>query len=315
MDYKKVISDDHNILKLMVSLNLCKLVTKIVEIDLNPDYDITPYQGDSGATYVFKPKIDFPDGFESVIDVEIQNLRILHADDTSSLIRDFQLTYSDVNVDNDLNVINYCQELHAENDPSDIWGLFSQLGCEPNFDDFKLNEISVSDINNNKKTIRLEGGFFGSSYSIDPMDWGLYAELEFFGGSSFDSSEQFYNELLIKSYDMHQKGDHRVSFFLSYSALEGYINIKNESEDVEERLSEKLNKLYKKEFSHLELSKHNIYTTMISPFKKHLTKLRNHIAHGRKQQFDSNVSREMLVVALLFISSIENKKEKLSDLL
>lgn len=286
-----------------------------MEIDLNPDYDITPYQGDSGTTYVIKPKIDFPAGFESVIDVEIHNLKVIHADDVSRLIKDYQLTNGNINVDNYLNVLNYCQELHAKNDPDDIWGLFSQLGFDPDIDDFKLNEISVSDINNNQKTIKLEGGYFGSSYSIDPIDWGLYAELEFFGGSSFDSNEQFYNELLIKSYDMYQQGDYRVSFFLSYSALEGYINIKNGSESVEERLSDKLSKLYRNEFPHIDLSKHNIYTTIISPFKKSLTSLRNHIAHGRKQQFDSDVAREMLLVALLFISSIENQKDKLCDLL
>jgi hypothetical protein len=188
---------------------------------------------------------------------------------------------------------------------------FEDFGFGTSVSNFEIKNVVCSGVDLIRKQYSISGNFFGDSKDIEPMDWAVYVEVELWGLESSEFDEEFYSELLVKSYHAKLDKDYRMSFFLAFSALEGFIN-QNSHSEKEEKLNNKLNKLFKARFG--DISKHQVYTTIVNNFND-LIKLRNDIAHGRKSDFNEGAAREMLVISLMFISSYNNQADKFSDII
>lgn len=305
LKYDNLISKIEHAYSLMLALNILEKVTEIKKIDHHPDYDLTPYQGPCTSNYVFKDTVSIPKSLSSLINVNLGIAKIIHFDDLKNLASSCSLPFS-----SGLGG-EYIIECALENNED----AFSHSGFEPEIDQFKLNEIKAVINNDGSKTVDLEGSFIGDSYGISPEDWDLYTEIIYIGFKSSLDDEDFYVELISQSYSMHAQKHYKLAFFLAYSALENYTNCKLNSNEVEDRLTDKINRLFKKFFPESDLSKHNVYTTVIGQFKKRLTPLRNHIAHGRRHVFKNEESLEMLIYTLVLIASIETKESNLKKLI
>ncbi len=310
MNYQKLIGNDHNISILMKSIGLFRNDREFICLDHTPDYDKTPYQGLCGTEYFFDNSYDFPFGYSTVFDVEVHKVGIYHSDNFSQLKRLKRFNHLKNTVENGADTLNACVAIDSHNGKGSDF--FHEFGYGTSVDNFNVSNVTCSGIDIARKEYSISGNFFGDNYDIEPIDWAIYAEVEWWGLESSEFEEEFYSELLVKSYHAKLDKDYRMSFFLSYSALEGFINQNLNSEKEEERLNEKLSKLFKGRFG--DISKHQIYTTAVNDFRIKLTHLRNDIAHGRKSDFNESSAREMLIVSLIFISSYNNHADKFSDI-
>lgn len=310
MKYQKLVGSEHHISILMESIDIFRNHRAFICLDHNPDYNITPYQGSMFADYYFNNSYKFPCNYSSVYDVSIHKVGIYHADDFDFLKKQKRFSHLKNITENGEDTLNACLEIEIQNgDDSDF---FEHFGFGTEVNQFKLGEVNFSGADITRKRYSISGNFVGDSSDIDPIDWAIYAEVEFWGLESSDFEEEFYSDLLVKSYNAYLEKDYRMSFFLAYSAFEGFINQNLSSGKEEERLSDKLSKLFKNRFN--DISRHQIYTTIIKDFNGRLTFLRHDIAHGRKSDFTEDTTREMLIISLLFISSYQNYADKFSDL-
>lgn len=303
MKYCELISNEDNILKLMKKLSIIDEVTKIVAIDHHPDYELSPYQGSVASNYVFKNTINTPSELSFTYSAEILDSRIFHWDNVRDVAKSKNLAHSGDSFSED--VLNQAREMDEE--------VIAQ-GFEPDLDGFILNDLKIGVVYNQDKKINIEGSFFGDGYSISPDDWSLYSEIRFDGFTEFNDNELFYVELLINSFHMYHENHYRLSYFLAFSALEGFVNYYNASDDVEEKLPVKLANLFKNKFPDIPLSNNAIYTSCINEFKKKMIPKRNNVAHGRSCSFSLDESLEMLIFSLAIITAITCKKTKLIEL-
>lgn len=310
MNYQKLVSNDHYISILMESIGLFRNHREFICIDHSPDYDKTPYQGVIGSEYFFDNLYSFPFGYSTIFDIEIYNVGIYHADDFKELKKLKRFSHLEDTTEVGVETLNACLDIDSENGQGSDF--FNDFGFGTEVDHFKIRNVCCSDIDITKKRYSISGNFFGDNYDIEPIDWAVYAEVELWGLESSEFDEEFYSELLVKAYHAKLDKDYRMSFFLAYSAFEGFINQNSYSEKEEEKLSDKLSKLFKNRFG--DISKHEIYTSIINDFNKKLTGLRHDIAHGRKSDFNEDASREMIVISLMFISSYNNYADKFSDI-
>lgn len=294
MKYKSILSDDKSILRLMKHLSLLAEVVEVKKINHHPDYDFSEYRGPVTQTYFFKDQQPKPDNLFSVYEAEIVDSRILHWDDICEL--------------------NDSLNLNASPDEESDWILAQAVANDENFiggigydklPQFALQQLEITEIDNSTDCVKLQGSFEGDGYGISQPDWALYAVIRFKGFKEDFNESEFYRQLLVESYQLRSKGDHRVSYFLAYAALEGFINRKLNSEGDSGRLSEKGRNLFQRSFPASDLVQHQIYSHVVSDFNNILTSTRNNIAHGRLVEVNENQSRHMLLVALMFISSIE----------
>ncbi|MEZ8415459.1 hypothetical protein BCU85_05535 [Vibrio lentus] len=310
MNYQNLTECDYHISILMASIGLFRNHREFIRLNHTPDYNKTPYQGYSISDYFFDNSYEFPCDYTTVFDVSVHQVGIYHSDDFSSLMEHERFAHLECMVEFGEEALNACLEVEVSNgEDSDF---FKHNGFGKQVDQFKIENVDCSSIELLRKRYSISGNFTGDSSDIDPLDWAVYAEVEFCGLASSDIEEEFYSDLLIKSYHAKLDKDYRMSFFLAYSAFEGFINQSLDSEREEERLSDKLNQLFKARFG--DISKHQIYTSIIGDFNKKLTPLRNDIAHGRKSDFNEDIAREMLIVSLMFICSYNNRADKFKDI-
>lgn len=303
MKYKTILSKEECVLPLMRSLELLRIVLEARKISHHPDYDHSPYKGPVTQTYLFKDTQSIPYDLFSAYGVEIVETRIFHQGDIHALIEQLGV---DAEVSDDPEWILTQAVADSETFPPDHgYDALSQ---------FTLRKLEVLEIDNAARRIELQGTFEGDSYAISQADWALYALIRFTGFKDNMNEAEFYLQLLVESYQLRSKGDHRVSFFLAYAAVESFINRKLNSENENGRLSEKGRELFLREFAGVELAKHEIYTNVASDFNNQLTRERNGIAHGRLAEIGAEQSRHMLLVALLFICSIELHTDKFAQL-
>ncbi len=310
MNYKKLVSNAHHISILMESIGLLRNHREFICLDHSPDYDKTPYQGVIGTEYFFDNSYRFPFGYSTIFDVEIHQVGIYHSDNFKELKNLKRFTLLKGTVEDGVETLNACLDIDLQKGKGSDF--FEGYGFGTDVNNFKIENVACSGVDLTRKQYSISGNFFGDSYDIEPMDWAVYAEVELWGLESSEFDEEFYSELLVKSYHAKLDKDYRMSFFLAYSAFEGFINQNFHSEKEEERLSDKLSQLFKDRFG--DISKHQIYTTIVNNFKKNLTQLRHDIAHGRKSDFNEGTAREMLVISLMFISSYNNHADKFSDI-
>lgn len=287
----------------MKQLGLVAAITEVKYVDHHPDYDYSEYKGPDTQTYFFQTALTIPGDLSVVYDTEILSTCVILYDDLADIVAELGL---DENPYEDRERI--LSEAFSRN--ADF---INNIGYE-DLDQFSLRSLEITTVENHQRHINLQGSFVGDSFGISPMDWGLYAVVRFMGFKEDLNESEFYRQLLVESFSLREKGDHRVSFFLAFSALEGYINLKMQAEAESGRLSDKVRDLFKHKFPDVELTKHQIYTHAVPDFNKRLTDLRNGIAHGRVSEIDRDLSREMLLVALILICSAELHFASFSDI-
>lgn len=305
MKYKKIIKETEFAIKLMKRLGLVEDVFELRQIDHHPDYDYSEYLGPNTQTYFFRDYQPFPKQLHSVYATEILESKILHYDDLKAISKEFSLKCLPDD-DNLLDKLSPFVEANPE--------LLDHYGYS-DLTQFKPRQLEIVTIDNPERRLVLQGSFEGDSYGISQADWAFYAIIKFRGFRLSPNKEQFFKQLLIESYLLHLKGDNRVSFFLSYSGLEGFINRKLNSEKISDRISGKLSDMFRQEAPGIELNRHEIYSHVVNDFNNSLTDMRNEVAHGRLNQIGAEQSLHMLVCALIIVCSIEFKTDKFENLL
>lgn len=304
MKYKKIIKDEEFAIKLMKRLGLVEDVFELRRIDHHPDYDYSEYLGTNTQTYFFRDYQTFPKKLHSAYGAEILESKILHYDDLKAIRKEFSLKCVP---DDDI----FLEKISAflEKDPECL----EHYGY-PDLLQFKPRQLEIVTIDNAERRLVLQGSFEGDSSGISQADWDFYAIIKFRGFRLSPNKEQFFKQLLIESYLLHLKGDNRVSFFLAYSGLEGFINRKLGSEKNSDRIAGKLNDMFRQGFVGIELNRHEIYSHVVNDFNNSFTDIRNEVAHGRLNEIGAQQSLHMLVCALIIVCSIEFKTEKFEKL-
>jgi hypothetical protein len=244
------------------------LETKEVVIQLNtfPDYDISQYQGLSGAEYFFRNSWSYANFFIEVSKAKFGRSRIFHHDHISEIANRLKMGFDP---------FDHVDLLQRANESSA--GIFSEHGIDVDeLDSFRLKAVRVSSIDNIDHKILYEGVFFGDSSAMDPIGWGLF-NLATVTGIKREIS-QIYQLLIAESYMLFVRGDAKLSFFMAYTALESFLDTALGEGEVKGRLPDKLNSLFSKKFA--TLNAHQVYSS-ISGSAINLTRDRNSIAHGR----------------------------------
>ncbi|KFI07550.1 hypothetical protein [Massilia sp. BSC265] len=150
----------------------------------------------------------------------------------------------------------------------------------------------------------------------ETYQWHLrhHALVHFIGFRTVCGEAEFYRQLLIESFQLRARGDHRVSFFLAYAALESFINRKLDAGTRRASLQKKADELILLSFPDTDLGSHEIFERVVADFRTTLTDMRNGIAHGRLVDIGSRQSRHMLLAALLFICAIEFRATQFGQL-
>lgn len=267
MNWKKY-KEKIGIRKLLMHLGIISIDTRIIPINIEFDDELTEFQRVTEADYYFSSKWSFNDYFENLTNLTILGYKFYHDDDIKELNRDDDFAYN-VNsetLEKNLNQINI---LYSD--------YFKRYGCDADeLEEFKVKQIKIRTIDNIKKEICYEGIYFGDGYGLAVLDYG---ECGFFAKIKMEGicKSSLHNDLLGESYLLYLSGNYKLSYFVAYSAFENFLNLKTNSFQVQERLAEKLKKLFKD--NEIDTEKNIIYCSIINNFSKR-TKLRNDIAHG-----------------------------------
>lgn len=267
-NFLKKINDSELNSFLLSELNIVKTEIVFIEIDIDPNYDITEYEKGIGKTYYFKNKWNFKHEYDSIIEAEIIASYPI-------LLETIHKIKSEHNI-----IISYSHnEIYSE-----VLGkayladkdCFNGKALE-SWDDFKINTINITEINNITGDITYDGGFFGELPYIKSADFEVVSKIRVKG---FKKNFEFYNQLIAESKILLTEDKYKLSYFLLYSAIENYINNTLNSENLEERLEDKLKRLCKINLGNL--NKNKIYSSIVTNFKNY-TAIRNTIAHGKEE--------------------------------
>lgn len=268
--------------KLLIYLKVIDVKETIIPIKIEPDYDLSEYQREIDSDYYITNKWRFNNHFENLTRLEFLSHRLYHQDNFEDFEDNLQSHLTSDSIEENLNIIN---EIDRDS--------FAWSGHESDeLDEFKLKYLRLRSIDNVNKVINYEGTFFGSSYGLTVLDWGecgFYAKILVEG----TCKSLLYNDLLGESYLLYLSGNYKLSHFVAYSAFENFLNFKTDSFDIQERLSEKLKKLFKE--SQIDTNKNVIYCSIINNFSKQ-TKRRNDVAHGMEvENLDAHIVEDFLI--------------------
>ena len=292
---------DSELNKLLLSeLDIVKNEIVFIEIDISPDFDKIEYEKSIGKTYYFKNKWNFKYEYDSIIEAKIIDSFAFDLDTIHELQSEHNIT-----VDSNKHIYSeVLREAYLIDNDS-----FNGESLE-NWDDFKINTINILNINNTKKTITYDGGFFGELPYIEMADFAVVSKIEVEG---FKRNYEFYNQLIAESKILLAEKKYKLSYFLAYSALESFINNELYSEKLEDRLEDKLKELCKKNLG--ELNKNRIYSSLVSKFKDY-TIIRNTIAHGKEEiEITETELYEFFNFVLLIIYINKSKIESFEEIL
>lgn len=270
-----------SIQELLTYLTILERKCLPIEIDFEPDYEISPYKREITDDYYFRNAFNFDNHFKFLISAELIDPVIYHADSLEELESEKMQGKILYRIHEILKKKSY-DDLASHSFPIDL-------------DEFKLNKIRIHSIDNIFKDCIYEGSFFGDSSSIDPIDWSIIAFLDMVGVKENDNSAEFYKSLLAESYITLLQRNYKLSYFLLFTALENFINTFYEPEkekngfwsffricrekESKKRLSERLKFIFKNRFKSIE--GHKVYSSFIGELKN-FTNDRNVIAHGLK---------------------------------
>lgn len=307
MKYSQFIKIEELNYYLLYLVGCLRIENIMIEIDTMPDYDVTEYSKSEMTTYALdKPYWDFSLSFTTLLNARIESTRVYAWSDIERLIEHTGIE----RIDNEGygNYLNRVREYVDER----TW---EEFGNDPGFDGFRLTSLDIDSIDNTEKKIIFKGGFVGDSMSIQPLDWAVIADCNLIGIDANIESLKFYLELVSESYALLKEAKYKLAFFLSFVALESFINTNlpsDESKKTNERLNERLNKLFKITFS--DISKHEIYNSVIGKLKT-FEDIRNTIAHGSGDLIlSADEAEDVLRFALIIICTIEKKVSTFKEL-
>lgn len=277
-----------DIRSLLMYLKIIDIKELIIPIEIEPDYDVSEYQREIDTDYYFSSKWSFKGIFENLTSIEFLSHKLYHEDHIRELDEDIKSKLTSDSIEENLNEINKIDK------DSFAWSGYDS----DELDEFKLKYLRSRSIDNIKKDIQYEGTFFGSSYGLNVLEWG---ECGFYSKVLMEGicKTILYNDLLGESYLLYLSGNYKLSHFVAYSAFENFLNLETNSFDVQERLSEKLKKLFKE--SEINTNRNVIYCSIINNFSKQ-TKRRNEVAHGMDADIiDASIVEEFLIEILTMI--------------
>lgn len=285
-------------------LEIVNYKTKIIKIKMETDFDISEYKREITSDYYFTGNWEFDNEIKSISQIDFIWHRLYHFDD-------LEILSNETGIENDpedsTQFLNTIYELNSDN--------LNSVGIDPNFDldDFKLRELRLKDIDNERKIVNYEGSYLGDSFYMDPLDWGIYSLVRIKYLQNKNNLE-FYKDLIFESYNYYNNGKYLLGYFMAFLALECFVNAEfdvfPEKQDI--RLSDKINKIFKKLFTTID--KHPIYTQIIS-FLDNFTKTRNEIAHGKSRPLiDRQICEDAQKFVFTLILSYKTKSLNFEDL-
>jgi len=297
--------------KLLTQLGIFGSENLIVKINHYPDYDMTEYQGSYGTDYVFKSSWQFPMRMQSVSFVSTGEMKIYHFDDLKRM-----------SADSDIAFFAGQEEQFINRVFDDAPELLEDYGIEPTeLDDFKLNHIRVSTIDNERRKINYEGTFFGDSIAIDPIDWAVYVHVNI-AYIPADVSNEFYAELIGESLILLDAEKINLFYFLLFSAFESFVNSSLDVDDPEriveeeprekDRLKSKVKLLFTRRFGNI--TGHQVYNSLMPSYTR-FKENRNVIAHGKGRLILTGKEvQEALLFTLIMILSYREKAARFDEL-
>ncbi|MDD2982081.1 MAG: hypothetical protein PHQ74_01720 [Crocinitomicaceae bacterium] len=287
MNYIQFSNKQNLIDKILIRLGILTTDNVVIKINNNPDYDITEYRRNVVANYFFNNFWDFSSKYKSIVDINILDNHIFHFDTLQSLSKEYEIEY------NEGNDCDFLLQVLIQN--KDAFELNS-FGTEVN--DFELHNLRIRTIDNLKGRIYYEGSFQGDSSDIEPLDWGVYSTLGLNAIPNDIDNLPFYKSLLAESYLLLKEKKFKLSYFLTFSAFESFVNFELGGNDEPDRLKDKFKELFGSKF--IVLNSHQIYTSIMSMYDNY-TSNRNTIAHGRNEII---IDQEMVKSSLLFILTL-----------
>jgi hypothetical protein len=293
MNYTRflALTKDNLIEKLFVKLGFLESEIKFISIDNNPNYDISPYEREQLANYYFKNKWDFRFSFDFIIEAKVLGSAIFHNDHITEICDEYKIDY-EPDYDKYTDIVEKAYAIDKDS--------FSNHSFDADLENYKLNDLQISSINNEKKELIYEGSYWGDSSSIDPLDFELIARIKVFGADKYFNNQEFYSQLLIESFILISENKNKLSFFMTYSALENFVNTIMNSHEEDSRFKDKVKELFK---THLtNYSTNQIYTSVIGDFDK-FTTIRNTIVHGKEEiEIDDDCASSFLRFVLILVA-------------
>lgn len=294
MKYKEMKIIKNIDLLLLNYIGVVTVASEVYKISHFPDFDKTPYGGTSLTQYYFEDYWDFSSKYHSIIHVDFGEVYFFHFDDVCRIAERYKIKYKEYD---SIEILEKAIEKNKS--------LFFEEGMNPEFDGFAFHDLTMNYVDNHKKRILFHGGASAASDTVTDCDWDLYTELQLIGVNKNIESSPIYMQLLAEGCVLYMDKSFKLAFFIIYSALESYINLKTNGQDEEIRINEKIHKAFDQAFSNL--SSHNIYSTITVDLRR-FTEIRNTIAHGRKSiKVGLDECLDILVFTCTVISSLENK--------
>lgn len=298
--FKKIFNID---LFLLLSLKALKSSQEVFELDHFPDYDLTGYDKHADHLYVFFDDLDFPPAFDTILNITHQGVRLFNWDDINAIRKEFDLIETER--DTYASVLSEARPFDQD---------LNSRGEEIDFDGFHLKDVRVTSINNIQKCINVLGSYVADSSWIEPLDGKLIFFCEILGIPSASTTKKLFIGLLAEGYSLLLNKNNTLAFLMLYTALENFIVVNQATPNEEIRLSEKLQKLFRRASASGELNNHLIYSSLSGLFDDFTAK-RNVIAHGLKPlKVSTEEVREILLFTLTLMASIELKVETFKKL-
>lgn len=302
MKYSQFKTKNNIEISILLLLGIIKNESKIIQIDHHPDFDLSNYAGFAETTYFFRDSWNFLNAYSAIMLPKIKHIGVFHYDDVRRLASEYKIPFNDSNtLDASLNFI---KDKNID--------LMLDESLDPSFDGFKLHNLRISRTDQLNKKLEFEGGYIGASDTIDPQDWHVFVECSFYGFTPSASFGKFYADLLAESFALREAGNNKISYFITFSAFENYINECLNTHNQEGRLKDKLAQLFRDRFG--ELNSHQIYTCTAGDFDN-WENIRNGIAHGKNA---NNITKEdvggLTKFVLTLMASIEKHTTCFEDL-
>lgn len=293
MNYTQFSNKVHIQEKILTKLGILTKEELIIRINNHPDYNLTKYKKEIVSDYFFHNSWDYSEKFNSIIDVCILRNDIFHFDTLQTLSQQYRIEFNE-KTDN----CDFLLQVQKKDNEA-----FVKYGFRTEVNDFILHRIKIRSIDNLKKCIYYEGSFQGDSSDIEPLDWGVYSTLKVTAVPKKIDTQPFYKLLIAESFLLLIENKFKLSYFLTFSAFESFVNYELGGNEEPVRLKDKLKELFCNKFN--ALGRNQIYTSVMSMYDTYETN-RNSIAHGRNELIiDAEQVRISLLFILTLISSFE----------
>lgn len=283
----------NNIIVLTILNSLIKQKTCYFPIDVNIDYDLTPYKKSVIKPYYFTSTTEFEKITSKIFKAEFG--RIYFILDEFEYSNDYLELYDELKFNNNhetdvdwdeyipdiADVLTLAYEIENKKYPYfkskssfDFDGYILDNDTLKDNDQYYFENIAVHSINNNSHEIKLHGTIFTDVTEIQRS----YVEFQI---ECAHADLPFYKELLLESYSLLAEGNNKMAFFNSFAAFENFVNIISGKGNVEERLADKFKDAFNNHPKIEGFASFDSYTKLATALKQfRFEKTRNDIAHG-----------------------------------